>query len=119
MSLRATNGYRASYGSDDCCRADTGDGYLFSAPVGSFPAGLSPFGVADLAGNVWEWVQDWFDPASYARAPALDPLNRTPTGRKVIRGGGWGNDAWGLRSTLRHANPPDIGLSMVGVRCAR
>jgi sulfatase modifying factor 1 len=111
--------YRASYGSDECCRADPGDGYLFTAPVGSFPLGQSPFAVQDLAGNVWEWVQDWFDPEFYSRSPAVDPVNRTPAERTVIRGGGWGNDPWGLRSTLRHANPPDIGLSMVGFRCAR
>lgn len=110
---------RASYGSDDCCRADAGDGYRFTAPVGSFPAGRSSFGVEDMAGNVWEWVEDWFDPAFYGRSPEADPVNRTPTSRKVIRGGGWGNDPSGLRSTLRHANPPDIGLSMVGIRCAR
>jgi formylglycine-generating enzyme required for sulfatase activity len=36
----------------------------------------------------------------------------------VIRGGGWGNNPWGLRITLKHTNPPDIGLSMVGFRCA-
>ncbi len=111
--------YRASYGSNHCCRADAGDGYLFTAPVGSFPLGRSPFGVEDMAGNVWEWVEDWFDPEFYRRSPPADPVNRRPTGRKVIRGGGWGNDPWGLRSTLRHANPPDIGLSMVGFRCAR
>jgi formylglycine-generating enzyme required for sulfatase activity len=110
---------RASYGSDRCCRADAGDGYLFTAPVGSFPAGRSPFAVEDLAGNVWEWVEDSFDETFYARSAASDPVNRDPADRKVIRGGGWGNDPWGLRSTLRHANPPDIGLSMVGIRCAR
>jgi len=96
--------YRAAYGSDECCRADVGDGFVYTAPVGSFPLGRSLFGVEDMAGNVWEWVEDWFDAA--------------PT-RKVIRGGGWGNNPYGLRATLRHANPPDIGLSMVGVRCAR
>jgi formylglycine-generating enzyme required for sulfatase activity len=111
--------HRASYGSDRCCVADAGDGYLFTAPVGSFPLGRSPFGVEDLAGNVWEWVEDWFDEAFYGRSLGSDPVNRTPVGRKVIRGGGWGNDPWGLRSTLRHANPPDICLSMVGIRCAR
>jgi len=116
---RAGGRARASYGRDRCCAADAGDGYLFTAPVGSFPPGRSPFGVDDLAGNVWEWVEDWFDETFYGRSPASDPVNRTPTGRKVIRGGGWGNDPWGLRSTLRHANPPDIGLSMVGIRCAR
>lgn len=111
--------YRASYGSDVCCRADAGDGYRFTAPVGSFPLGRSPFGIEDLAGNVWEWVEDSFDPMFYRRSPVVNPVHRASTPRKVIRGGGWGNDAWGLRSTLRHANPPDIGLSMVGFRCAR
>ncbi len=111
--------YRASYGSDKCCRADSGDGYRFTAPVGSFSLGRSPFGVEDLAGNVWEWVEDWFDPDFYGGSPALNPVNNSPGKLKVIRGGGWGNNPFGLRSTLRHANPPDIGLSMVGFRCAR
>ncbi|MEX2224006.1 MAG: SUMF1/EgtB/PvdO family nonheme iron enzyme [Candidatus Rokuibacteriota bacterium] len=93
--------YRASYGSDRCCRADAGDGALHTAPVGSFPRGRSPFGIDDMAGNVWEWVEDRFDAS-----------------RRTIRGGGWGNNAEGLRIGLRHANPPDIGLSMVGIRCA-
>ncbi|MGH7307288.1 MAG: formylglycine-generating enzyme family protein [Candidatus Rokuibacteriota bacterium] len=109
---------RASYGSDVCCRADDSDGHLYTAPVGAFPRGRSPFGIDDLAGNVWEWVEDWFDAGFYKRSPAIDPVNVVATPRKVIRGGGWGNDAAGLRSTLRHANPPDIGLSMVGFRCA-
>ena len=111
--------YRASYGSDDCCRADVGDSYRFTAPVGSFPLGRSPFGIEDLAGNVWEWVQDGFDETYYRRSPSKDPVNDTPATQRVIRGGGWGNDAQGLRSTLRHTNLPNIGLSMVGFRCAR
>lgn len=92
--------YRASYGSDACCRADDGDGFRYTAPVGSFPLGRSPWGIDDLAGNVWEWTVE----------AAGD--------EKVIRGGGWGNDAEGLRIALKHTNPPDIGLSMVGIRCA-
>ena len=110
--------YRASYGSDACCRPDDGDGHLHTAPVGSFPEGRSPFGVDDMTGNVWEWVEDTFAEDYYARSPARDPVNDTPGPRRVIRGGGWGNNPWGLRATLRHANPPDIGLSMVGIRCA-
>ena len=116
---RSGNKFRASYGSDDCCRANAADGYQFTAPVGSFSLGRSPFGVEDLAGNVWEWVEDWFDPDFYRRSPALNPVNNSPGKLKVIRGGGWGNNPFGLRSTLRHANPPGIGLSMVGFRCAR
>lgn len=111
--------YRASYGSDECCGADSGDGYRFTAPVESFPLGRSFFGVEDLAGNVWEWVEDWFDADFYRRSPGVNPLNGSKGEGKVIRGGGWGNNSFGLRSTLRHANPPDTGLSMVGFRCAR
>ena len=111
--------YRASYGSDRCCRADAGDDYLFTAPVGSFPLGRSPFGLEDMAGNVWEWVEDWYDQEFYRRSPSENPVNESSGKGKVFRGGGWGNNPSGLRSTLRHANPPEIGLSMVGFRCAR
>ena len=111
--------YRASYGSDQCCRADDGDGYLYTAPVGSFPSGRSPFGADDMTGNVWEWVSDTYDATFYGRSPPTDPINTASGKRKVIRGGGWGNNPWGLRTTLRHANMPESGLSMVGFRCAK
>jgi formylglycine-generating enzyme required for sulfatase activity len=111
--------FRASYGSDHCCAADTADGFLSTAPGGSFPEGRSTEGVDDLTGNVWEWVEDGYDPGFYARSPASNPLNHDPTLMKVIRGGGWGNAPEGLRATLRHANPPHYGLSMVGIRCAK
>ena len=110
--------YRASHGSNTCCMPDDGDGFLYTSPAGSFPGGRSPFGIDDMTGNVWEWVEDTFDDDYYARSPPRDPVNNAPGPKKVIRGGGWGNNPWGLRATLRHANPPDIGLSMVGIRCA-
>ena len=111
--------YRASYGSEQCCSADAGDGYRYTSPVGSFAAGRSPFGVEDMTGNVWEWVEDTYDPAYYQSSPARDPINNSTAGQKVIRGGGWGNNPDGLRATLRHANAPEYALSMVGFRCAR
>lgn len=110
---------RASYGTDDCCGISDADGFLYTAPVGSFPAGRSPRGVHDLTGNVWEWVLDSYDKDFYRRSPRLDPRNLAKGKPKVIRGGGWGNNPWGLRATLRHANPPDYALSMVGIRCAK
>ena len=112
-------GFRASYGAERCCSADVADGYLYTAPVGSFALGHTPSGVADLTGNVWEWTLDGFDPDYYRKAPYSDPVNLSATAEKVIRGGGWGNNPRGLRATLRHANRPDVGLSMVGMRCAR
>jgi formylglycine-generating enzyme required for sulfatase activity len=93
---------RANYGRDRCCAPDMSDGFHETAPVGSYPAGVSPFDLHDMAGNVWEWTS----------SPDGD------TGKYVIRGGGWGNNPYCLRASYRHKNPPDIGLDMVGFRCA-
>jgi len=94
---------RANFGAVACCAPDDADGYLRIAPVGQYPAGDSPFGLHDMAGNVWEWTADGFP----GRA-----------GTVSLRGGGWGNDFYCLRVSYRHWNPPDIGLDMVGFRCA-
>ena len=94
---------RANFGTVACCAADDGDGYRTTAPVGRFPAGASPFGVLDMAGNVWEWTADGFP----GRPDEV-----------ALRGGGWGNNPYCLRVSYRHGNPPDIGLHMVGFRCA-
>jgi sulfatase modifying factor 1 len=94
---------RANFGTVECCAPDAADGWSRTAPVGSFPAGRSPTGLDDMAGNVWEWV--------------TTPYNREP-GWVALRGGGWGNNPYCLRVSYRHGNPPDIGLDMVGFRCA-
>ncbi len=94
----------ANYGTDKCCAPETSDGYATTAPVGSYPPGASPFGIHDMAGNVWEWTST--------------PFPGEPT-HNVIRGGGWGNNPYCLRASYRHGNPPDISLNMVGFRCAK
>ena len=94
---------RANFGTVSCCAPDAADGYLRTAPVGSFPEGRSPFGLLDMAGNVWEWTS--------SRFPGQPD-------HVVLRGGGWGNNPYCLRTSYRHGNPPDIGLDMVGFRCA-
>ncbi|MBI2961868.1 MAG: formylglycine-generating enzyme family protein [Betaproteobacteria bacterium] len=94
---------RANFGSERCCAPDASDGFERTAPVESYALGTSPFGLADMAGNVWEWTS-----AAYSGR----------SGQVALRGGGWGNDPYGLRASYRHGNPPDIGLDMVGFRCA-
>ena len=94
----------ANFGTVACCAPSTIDGHAMTSPVGSYPKGASPFGVLDMAGNVWEWTSTPF--------PGRAQEN-------VIRGGGWGNNPYCLRASYRHGNPPDIGLNMVGFRCAR
>ncbi|MGF3501312.1 MAG: formylglycine-generating enzyme family protein, partial [Candidatus Bathyarchaeia archaeon] len=49
------------------------DGYASTAPVGSYPGGASPYGALDMAGNVWEWVADWYDRTYYASSPGSNP----------------------------------------------
>jgi len=93
------------------------DGFPTTAPVGSFPQGKSPFGLLDVAGNVWEWVGDWQAP--YASASLHDPVG-PPTGKaRVIRGGAWNGAAssW-VRPTFRFANTPDAKSHGIGFRCA-
>jgi formylglycine-generating enzyme required for sulfatase activity len=93
------------------------DGYRFTAPVGSYPAGASPYGLQDLAGNVPEWVQDWYDPDYYRRSPERNPVNTTPTEFRVLRGGGWLDPPAGLRAANRGGVAPDDRGTNVGFRC--
>ncbi|MEZ4644004.1 MAG: SUMF1/EgtB/PvdO family nonheme iron enzyme [Chloroflexota bacterium] len=68
---------------------DVNDGYALTAPVGSYtPGGDSWIGAADMAGNVWEWVDDWY--GAYANTSQTDPSGTESGDYKVLRGGSWG-----------------------------
>jgi formylglycine-generating enzyme required for sulfatase activity len=87
------------------------------APVGSFPSGQSALGFRDLAGNVWEWVNDWW--TLYDPAAATDPAGPVGGSYRSIRGGGWLHDARLLRCASRgNADPGDRNAGL-GFRCAR
>lgn len=88
-------------------------------PVGSFGTGSSPYGVQDLAGNVAEWVSDWYDAGYYRVAPERDPRGPAAGSAKVLRGGSWTNHADTVRATARHADDPEARNSDIGFRCAQ
>ena len=88
-------------------------------PVGNYEAGNSPYGVQDMAGNVWEWVNDWYDAGSYAAGPARNPQGVSSGSSKILRGGSWTNSADTVRATHRREEDPDMRNSDSGFRCAR
>lgn len=94
------------------------DGYIYTAPVGAFPDGSSPYGVMDMAGNVWEWVWDWYDDDYYHRSPKRNPIRDSRGTYKVARGGGWDCHPWLLRSTGRAGCDPQRGNDTLGFRVA-
>jgi formylglycine-generating enzyme required for sulfatase activity len=75
-------------------------------PVGQLQDGRSPYGIYDLAGNVWEWVSDWYDPNYYATSPSKNPQGPESGKYKVLRGGSWDLAAEDLRSSRRDLNVP-------------
>ena len=97
-----------------------GMGTARPATVGSYPHGASPYGVLDMAGNVWEWVTDWYDPAYYTTSPARNPTGPEHGGPKVLRGGGWDVPKTIPVTWLREQFiPPEFaGSPVTGFRCA-
>jgi formylglycine-generating enzyme required for sulfatase activity/tRNA A-37 threonylcarbamoyl transferase component Bud32 len=96
----------------------SGDGFAFTAPAGSFPAGASPYGILDLAGNVWEWTADWYDPGYYQLSPGRDPRGPAAGMSRSVRGGSWTNGADLIRSANRSSENPDQRLNVLGFRVA-
>ena len=87
-------------------------------PVGSYEAGKSPYGLYDVAGNVWEWVADWYDPEYYGKSPANDPLGPETGTHKVIRSSGWHVETPQVRIFTRVRSHPKVRNESTGFRCA-
>ena len=97
---------------------DARDGFVELAPVGSFPDGRTPDGIEDLAGNVEEWVHDWFAP-EYPKASASNPRGPDSGDRHVVRGGAYLRGRPWLRGAARYAEPSSERAPWLGFRCAR
>jgi formylglycine-generating enzyme required for sulfatase activity len=90
-----------------------------TAAVGSYEQGKSPYGIYDMAGNVWEWVSDWFDGNYYPASPYSNPTGPSSGQDKVLRGGSLDNQDWGVSTYFRNPKVPTYNNGDIGFRCAR
>jgi formylglycine-generating enzyme required for sulfatase activity len=88
-----------------------------TTPVGSFPEGASPYGVLDLAGNVREWVSDWYGNNYYTIMPVINPSGPADGEYRILRGGSWFSSEGAVRTAARLWNYPELVSDSNGFRC--
>ena len=120
-AARGTDGRKYPWvGEWDASRANsTESGRGKTVDVGSYPNGVSPAGALDMAGNVWEWVADWYDKDYYKRGSDRNLGGPTTGTYRVLRGGSWNLNPINLRAAYRFHNSPDARNDFIGFRCAR
>ncbi len=118
-----TRAYPWGDAAPDCTRANGGASARCvpggdTDAAGSYPAGASPYGVLDMAGNVAEWVNDWFGSTYYSTSPAENPQGPASGTQKVLRGGSWfEEDGQSLRVAARVYAAPNYQYEDLGFRC--
>ena len=100
----------ANYGSGNYCVGDT-------SPVTDYESGASPYGALNMAGNVLEWVRDWYDSNYYSNSPVENPTGSISVGTRVLRGGSWNYDDWLIRVAFRYVSDPTNAYCDIGFRC--
>jgi serine/threonine-protein kinase len=115
------DGERANFCDENCPRDIANDkyadGFADTAPVGSYPAGASPYGVMDMSGNVWEWTHSIIQPYPYDPESGRE-ASQEVYAERVWRGGTWSNGYWWLRSSVRYRSIPTYWYVNLGFRCA-
>lgn len=90
-----------------------------TTPVGQYsPQGDTPYGCADMSGNVWEWVNDWFDENYYQKSPFQNPHGPKSGKYRILRGGSWYNNSYRVRVSHRNDRQPHLTRNGFGFRCA-
>ncbi|MBI9043582.1 MAG: formylglycine-generating enzyme family protein [Anaerolineaceae bacterium] len=118
-AARGTDGRTYPWGEGiDSSLANYGQNVNDTTKVGSYPQGASPYGALDMAGNVWEWVLDWYDSDYYSNSPAENPQGPSTGEYRVLRGGSWGYYGMLPRSAHRLRHDPSNDVSGLGFRCA-
>ncbi len=121
-AMRGSDGRLWPWGSDEQPHsanwARVQDGHEVSAPVGTFATDKSPYGVMDGAGNVIEWVADWYSETYYKDSPEQNPQSPEYGTYRVLRGGGYTTTGSDIRITSRSKMMPDFRDETIGFRCA-
>lgn len=103
---------RCNYLSDPSAKRQRG-----TCPTGTYAA--NPYGLCDVAGNVWEWIADWYGSDYYGASEPVDPQGPSTGALRVVRGGSWAtDDVTMMRCAYRHSVPPDTYAYSVGFRIA-
>jgi formylglycine-generating enzyme required for sulfatase activity len=95
------------------------DGFPETAPVASFESGRSPYGLYDMAGNVWEWVADWYAPDYYVHSVLTNPGGPGSGTLRSVRGGSWVASQLVFRTFNRNGIDPESHATGLGFRCAQ
>jgi formylglycine-generating enzyme required for sulfatase activity len=107
----------------DCQKANYEDNGNYcvggTSQVGIYEAGKSPYGAYDMAGNVWEWVADWYSESYYQTSLTLNPLGPDFGQARVLRGGSWNRPEYTIRATTRQRYAPTYDNFDIGFRCAK
>jgi formylglycine-generating enzyme required for sulfatase activity len=108
------------WGTDDidCDRANYSGCSGDAADVETHPSGVSPFGLHDMSGNVWELCRDWFGSDYYDESPLDDPEGPIIASHRVLRGGSWIYSATDARTAYRGFHNPTSRSGSIGARCA-
>ena len=123
-AARGTDGKVYPYGNQfDCgksCNSVKPCDHSSTCPAGSYAEDKSPYGVMDMAGNVWEWVQDWYEEGYYKNSPAQNPQGPSSGTSRALRGGSW-NTYYpeNLRASHRYWGDPEVRSIVNGFRCVR
>ena len=117
-AARGTDGSVYPWGNDEPNDSLISIDALDTSQVAQYPAGASFYGAFDMAGNVWEWVADWYDDSYYQDSPSLNPLGPDSGSFRVLRGGSWFHLDGSDRSAERYQNGLRFNNALVGFRCS-